>query len=32
MYVPGEITAKGFLVVMANTIIEKVKRMARVGA
>lgn len=31
-YVPGEITAKDFLAVMANTIVNKVKRMARVGA
>lgn len=31
-YVPGEMTAKDFLAVMANTIVNKVKRMARVGA
>ncbi|MCI2285297.1 DUF4747 family protein [Colwellia sp. MSW7] len=31
-YVPGEITAKDFLVVMANAIVKKVRRMARAGA
>src|SRR5690554_5825666 len=31
-YVPGEITAKDFLAVMANTIVNKVKCMARAGA
>lgn len=31
-YVPNEITARDFLLVMANTIIKKVKRMARAGA
>ncbi|MBO2635273.1 DUF4747 family protein [Shewanella algae] len=30
-YVPGEITAKDFLAVMATTIVKKIKRMARVG-